>query len=121
MSGRERRQPLLTEEVKARLPQLYETEGLGLQALAQVKFFTPDAGWTWYASEGSPMDANGYMDTDQEKVDFFFFGLVVGLETEMGYFALSELEAVRGPLGLLVERDEGFMPAPLAKLKELRQ
>jgi hypothetical protein len=26
-------------------------EELGLDAHAQVKFFTPDSGWTWYASE----------------------------------------------------------------------
>jgi len=30
---------------------LYSGEELGLDALAQVKFFTPDSSWTWYASE----------------------------------------------------------------------
>ena len=52
-----------------------------------VKFFTPDAGWTWYAIEGSPVDEDGYYDTDKEKVDFLFFGLVSGLEVELGYFS----------------------------------
>ncbi len=64
------------------------------------------------------MDEDGYMDTDKAKVDFYFFGLVVGWGTEIGYFALSELESVRGPLGLPVERDEWFTPTTLAQLQE---
>src|SRR5689334_9734702 len=117
----ERSQPLLPDEIKAKLPPLYANEALGMEALAQVKFFTPDSGWTWYASEGSPVDADGYMDTHEEKVDFFFFGLVVGFETELGYFALSELEEWRSPLGLPVERDEWFTPTSLAILKTLHE
>ena len=42
---------LLDEETRARLPPLYANEEAGLSAQAVVKFFTPDAGWTWYASE----------------------------------------------------------------------
>lgn len=34
-----------------------------------------------------------------------FFGLVEGLERELGYFSLNELQAARGPMGLTVERD----------------
>jgi hypothetical protein len=30
---------------------------------------------------------------------------VVGLEIELGYFSLSELKSVKGPLGLPIERD----------------
>ena len=56
-----------------------------------LKFFTPDAGWTWYAIEGSPVDEDGYYDTDKPKVDFLFFGLVSGIEVELGYFSLAEL------------------------------
>src|SRR6185369_10300657 len=96
---------LLDEESRKRLPELYSNEKKGLDALAQVKFFTPDAGWTWYASEGSFVDEDRYFDADKPKVDFLFFGLVAGLEVELGYFSLSELESVRGPLGLLIERD----------------
>ena len=117
----ERQQPLLTDEVRARLPPLYATEALELHALAQVKFFIRDSNWTWYASDGSPVDADGYSDTGKEKVDFFFSGLVVGPEIEVGYFALSELEAIRGPSGLPIERDEWFTPTPLARLKEMHE
>lgn len=98
------RLPLLDEESRRRLPPLYSTEETGLDAQAQVKFFTPDSNWTWYASE---FDGN---DT--------FFGLVVGHEVELGYFSLSELESVRGPLGLPVERDKHYQPASLRDLRD---
>jgi len=37
---------LLPAAIKATLPQLYATEGQGWQAVAQVKYFTPDSNWT---------------------------------------------------------------------------
>lgn len=46
-----------------------------------------------------------------------FFGLVDGLETELGYFTLSELEALRGPWGLKVERDLHFGRTTLAQIR----
>ncbi len=110
---------LLDDEIKARLPMLYSREYLDLHAVAQVKYFTPDSSWTWYASEGSPVDENGLYDTDEEKVDFLFFGLVSGYEIELGYFSLSELENLQGPLGLPVERDLHYEPKTLAELQEL--
>lgn len=114
-------EPLLDEANKARLPHLYSQESLGLDAVAQVKFFTPDANWTWYASEGSPVDADGYFDTDKPKVDYLFFGLVSGFDVELGYFSLSELESVRGPLGLPIERDLYFVPKALGELMQRLQ
>lgn len=94
----------MPDDVRARLPELYANEALGLAAPAVVKFFTPDALWTWYASEFDGED--------------IFFGLVIGFEAEFGYFSLSELERVRGPLGLPIERALGFEPTPLEVLKE---
>ena len=76
-------------------------------------------GWTWYAIEGSPVDENGYFDTDKAKVDFLFFGLVSGVDVELGYFALSELQSIRGKLGLPVERDRHFAPTRLSAVKTL--
>ena len=91
---------LLPKEIAAKLPPLGSQDGLSYNAVAQVKFFTPDSSWTWYATE---FDAETRM----------FFGLVCGLEQELGYFSLDELEAARGPLGLPIERDLQFTPAPL--------
>ena len=45
-----------------------------------------------------------------------FFGLVFGHEREFGYFLLSELEEVRGSMGLPIERDLYFKPVPIEKL-----
>ena len=87
---------LLTDELRARLPVLYSQEGEA-EPVVHAKFFLPGTGWTWYVTEGS-----------QQADDFLFFGFVVGLESEFGYFPLSELEKVRSPLGLRVERDLHF-------------
>jgi hypothetical protein len=101
------RKGLLDDESRALLPELYSGEELGLDAPAQVKFFTPDSNYTWYASE-----------FDGEDV---FFGLVAGHEVELGYFSLSELERVKGPLGLPIERDRWFEPKTLRELKQLHK
>lgn len=45
--------------------------------------------------------------------DFLFFGFVVGLDSEFGYFLLSELEAAKSPLGFTVERDLYFKEGKL--------
>jgi len=63
---------LLDRVSREKLPQLYSGEEKGLDAIAQVKFFTPDSNWTWYASEFDGED--------------IFFGLVSGFEVELGYF-----------------------------------
>jgi len=98
---------LLDAESREKLPPLYSGEEKGLDALAQVKFFTPTSNWTWYASE---FDGNDV-----------FFGLVSGFELELGYFSLSELQSVKGPLGLPIERDMHFEPKSLRELREMHQ
>jgi Protein of unknown function (DUF2958) len=104
--------------VLSTLPALYSQEE-NPDPMVVCKFFTPDAGWTWYVIEGSPVDADGYYDTDKAKVDFVFFGLVSGVEVELGYFSLSELQSIRGRLGLPVERDLYFAPTRLSEVKTL--
>ena len=98
---------LLNPESRKKLPELYSGEEQGLDALAQVKFFTPTSNWTWYASEFNGED--------------IFFGLVIGFEIEFGYFSLSELQAVKGALGLPIERDLHFEPKSLRELRELHR
>lgn len=98
---------LLPKEIREKLPPLYANEELGLEAQALVKFFTPDSNWTWYASEFDGED--------------IFFGLVSGLEIELGYFALSELESIKGPHGLPIERDLHFESKKLKELMEFHE
>ncbi|MDQ3333478.1 MAG: DUF2958 domain-containing protein [Planctomycetota bacterium] len=45
------------------------------------------------------------------------FGFVDGHEQEFGYFDLAELEKIRGPLGLHVERDLYFQPKPVSQCR----
>ena len=49
------------------------------------------------------------------KLDFHFFSLVDGLEKELGYVALSELEAVR-TLGLPIEQELHWQPKTLEEI-----
>lgn len=66
-----------------------------------VKLFTPDANCTWILSELDPDDPD------------IAFGLCdLGFNSpELGSVRISELESVRGRLGLPVERDLHFSPA----------
>jgi Protein of unknown function (DUF2958) len=96
---------LLTKEIEAKLLKtpLYSTEKLDVKPII-VKFFTPDSSWTWYVVE-----ANKISDVQNPPYgEWEFFGLVDGLEKEWGYFRLSELQSVRGNLGLPIERDMYF-------------
>jgi hypothetical protein len=117
--------PLLDEASRSKLPPLYSNEHIGLNALAQVKFFSPDSGWTWYASEASAILHTGEAKSLQEVApddptveDIYFFGLVNGFELELGTFSLNELSSFRGGLGLGVERDLYFKPMTLKQLQE---
>ena len=93
---------LLPDELRRKLPKLYDQEKLGADAIAYAKYFTPDSSWTWYATEFDGKDT--------------FFGLVDGFEKEMGYFSLLELKAARGPLGLPIERDLYWKPRTLKEI-----
>jgi len=102
---------LLTEELRRKLPPLYSQDGKGGKAVAYLKFFTPDSGFTWWITEGSPIKND--LGTE---VDFHFFGLVEGQFKELGYVSLSELESVRGPMGLPIERDLHWQPKTLEEI-----
>jgi hypothetical protein len=94
---------LMTEELQRTFPKIGQTDGTDAKVIAV--YFTPDSNWTWYATEYDP----------EERV---FFGLVKGFETELGYFSLDELESVRGPAGLPIERDLYFKSVPLSEIKQ---
>lgn len=96
---------LLPPDIRATLPPLYSQEHEA-DPMVHLKFFTPWSNWTWFATEGEP-------DED----DFRFFGWVEGQDEEFGYFVLSELQEVRGPAGLTIERDLHFTPRRLSELK----
>jgi hypothetical protein len=95
---------LLSAADAARVPAFHATENTSpADKVAQVKYFTPWTNWTWSGIEFNPADQ-------------VFFGLVIGHEIEFGYFALAELESVRGPFGLRIERDIHFKPTRLGAI-----
>jgi hypothetical protein len=49
---------------------------------------------------------------------FLPYGLVDGLELELGYFSLKELQSIKGPMALPVERDLYYEPKSLRELME---
>jgi len=93
---------LLSEELKNALPRIGDQEGNKDPNVFAV-FQFPMSGWKWFVTEG-----DAYED------DTCFFGYVVGLECEWGYFCLSELESV-DINGIKVCRDEDHMPRPLSE------
>jgi len=95
---------LLTKEIEKRIPELYAQDGKGEEAIAHVKFFHACAHATWFATEYSPED----------RIFFGWCELHPGCG-EYGYFSLDELESVKGPLGLGIERDLHFKPQPVGE------
>lgn len=96
---------LLTKLIEKKLPALYATEELGDEAICYLKLFTPWSHWTWYATEYDPETGT-------------FFGLVQGLEEELGYFTLEEIQSIKGPAGLKVERDMYWIERPLSECRK---
>src|SRR6266481_9429441 len=105
---------MLTKEITKRLPRLYAQEDVPTaDKVVHVKFFQPWGRWTWWAIEGEPVG----------DADYQFFGYVQGLAgcDEWGYWNLSQLEEVRGPGGLKIERDLWFTPTKVSEIKEIQE
>lgn len=100
---------LITKQIERQLAKypLYSQDGKGYDAVAVCKFFQPNGSYTWYVTEGEK----------QEDGDWRFFGLVENIYgKEFGYFTLKELESIRLPFGLTIERDIYFEPTKLNEL-----
>jgi len=95
---------LITKDDLDLIPDLYQTER-NLNPICHIKLFTPDSQWTWYIIEIS-----------KENYDMCY-GYVNGLDSELGYFSLKEIETIRGTLGLEVERDSSFRQIPLSLIR----
>jgi len=93
----------IPEDMADKIPALYSTED-SEDPVAVLRYFTPDSSFTWYLTEYDPEQR-------------LAFGLVIGHERELGYFSFTELEVLRGPRGLPVERDLHFEPTPVSACK----
>ena len=110
-NDRMRGMKLLPKQIRELLPPLGAQDSKGGKAVVYVKYFAPSSSWTWLGLEGEPV-----LDESSQELDFQFFGLVDGHERELGYFMLSELEAVQGPMGLPIERDLYWQPKKLEEI-----
>ena len=97
---------LLTKELLSKLPVLYSQENTE-DPMVICKFFAVWTSWTWYGIEFDRKD--------------LFFGYVAGDYLELGYFSLSELQDLKGPMGLSIERDMYFKPIRLSEIKKLHE
>ena len=94
---------LLTKELLKKLPPIGHSIESKEEPQAIVKWFTPDSNWTWYVAEYNP--ENGMC-----------WGLVDGFEKEFGFFTIDEIQKLKGPLKLPIERDMWFEKCNLNSL-----
>lgn len=85
---------LITEDMMKKLPKLGETEEMASNEIKiPLKIFAPTNGWTWYITEYS----------EEEKTAF---GYMTGTQfPELGYIYMPDLENLKLPMGLSLERD----------------
>ena len=102
---------LAPKEIEAILPLPYSQENVP-DPVAVVKFFDPCGRYTLYVLEGR-------REPDGDLLLFGFCVSPLGPDyDELGYVSLQELESVRGPLGLGIERDLYFKPTQLSKIRD---
>ena len=100
---------LITKEIEELLKQypLYSQEETPTEEKKiLVKFFLPATGWTWYVSEAEK----------EENGDYLFFGYVVGMESEWGYFRLSDIQ---GPFNVRMRINGQEMRVPVTTERDL--
>lgn len=98
---------LLPIEIQKQLPQLYSQDDV-VDPICHLKIFTPDSSFTWFITEG----------TKQKNGDWMLFAKVVSHicpDGELGYVLLSELETIKGSMGLPVERDLYWNEKPISE------
>jgi hypothetical protein len=84
--------------------------GEDIDPVPVVKLFTPDANATWLLTE---------LDPDRPSIAYGLADLGLGCP-ELGSVSLQEISAIRGPMGLSVERDEHYVETrPLSELAKL--
>ena len=95
---------LFTKANLKKLPTLEESAEWSIdQQKVWVKLFNPAGSQTWYITASDP----------DENLAFGFVNLGNPQMAELGYISIHELENLRLPFGLKIERDRHFDPMPL--------
>ena len=123
---------MITKEIAKRLKAadlaFVESDDGGTSDEIVVKFFNPLGAANWHIVSGTPLDAvNGEADYETESPkDWHLFGfanLGDARCAELGYVLLSQLEEIKLPLGLGIERDihydSGSLKDLMAKVKAI--
>jgi len=96
---------LMTKELEERFEEVGSQEKIK-DPIVIAKFFNPVGPGTWLATEYDPKD----------KIFFGYVSLFGDYCDEWGSFSLEELESVKGPFGLGIERDLYFKETPSSVL-----
>ena len=108
---------LITKEIAQKLvaadKAFLESEDGRTSNEVAVKFFCPWGAATWWIVSGTPLaEVNGEADYETDKpADWHLFGfadLGDAQCAELGYVLLSQLQELRGPYGLRLERDRNY-------------
>lgn len=88
---------LMTKELEKKFEKypIGSQDGKGEEAEVVVKYFNPCGAGTWLITEGEKQDDG----------DWLLYGYCHIFEWEWGYVLLSELEQVKLPFGLDIERE----------------
>lgn len=89
---------LMTKEIEKRFNEIGCQDGKGEDAVVVLKIFNPTGAGTWYLTEYDP----------DNRLFFGFASIHGGLDDEWGYVSLTEMEQVKLPFGLTLERDLHF-------------
>ena len=85
----------IEQKAKTKEYSIEAQDGKGLDAKILVKYFNPYGAGTWLIVNA----------VKQEDDDWLLFGYCHIFEWEWGYVMLSELESVKLPFGLSIERE----------------
>ena len=94
---------LLTEKIKKKAKEQYQYGSDIDKQDVVAKFFNPMGAGTWYLLN---------MDKDED----YAWGIVDWMGLEMGSFSMKELQSIKLPLGLTIERDLYFPEIPASDL-----
>lgn len=88
---------LITKEIEEKFKKypFGSQEGFGEDAEVLVKYFNPSGLGTWLITEAEKQDDG----------EWLLYGYCNIYEWEWGSVSLKELESIKGPLGLGIERD----------------
>jgi len=103
---------LLTKALIKQLPTLEATAELGIEeSTAYVKIFNPMGNHQWFLTAYDP----------EENMAFGYVNLNDPQMAELGYISMQELEEIKLPFGMGLERDRGFSKMPLTEVMEAVQ